>query len=395
MTMPLKYPAEWKFDGCPYAISSEANSEFVDIACTIAEGSDNPKRVFEDFKSAYGEGGRSSSESWARHDMTRAMADATENAARYLASFYGGMESAIGRDIAVPNVERLNKILAEHEIPLRIEGDKLSKTGDVIFTEAADVEALTEWAFKLGEEIGHGSFGRVHKVTRKTKLGEFDFAMKVLAPSVFIENKERAARRFLRELGMLQALQHRAIVPLLEAGMTPEESPYILMPYIHGADIRSALTGARPETIYEAFAEVALGLAFAHEQGAIHRDLKPSNIMVRKADGQPFILDFGCAYMIDLMDETLTTQMLGTPGYMAPEIQDDPKHRDQRQDLYALGVMLYEVITSSRPKFHKYIPVAKGHPQFNGVDELIQGLIAPEEDRIGHAGQVCEFLAAL
>lgn len=385
--MPLKYPPEWKFDGFVHKMPIEAHREFVKLIGSMVRGTDSAREVYEEFKEAFGWSGPSTDTGWAETDMNTAMRGEMDNAVLYVVSFYAGMKAVEERRIDVPPVKKLNQILSDHDVPLIIEPPHLLlREGDIDFVPEDVREEALSAAFVQGPEIGYGTFGRVYKVTRKTRVGEYALAMKILQPSALIENKERARKRFEREVRTLEKLQHRAIIPMLEAGLTADQVPYILMPFIDGKDVRTALLGATPEPIYDTFIEIARGLEFAHKKGAIHRDLKPNNILVRSADKQPFILDFGCAYLIDEVDENMTSNFLGTPGYVPEEVLNDPKLRDPRQDIYACGVMLYEVIMSERPRPERYKPIVKVRPEFKGVDDVIKQLIAPFEERISGAG---------
>jgi len=229
--MPLKYPAKWKFEGFPHEIPVEAHREFCKLVRLMAEGAERPKGIYEDFKTAYGVASTSSNTSFAEGDMLDAMRQSMENAARYVASFYAGMEAVEEDGIEVPSIRKLNQILADHDVPLAIEGDAIvEKSGDIEFGDADAAEPIVSRPFILGEQIGNGTFGAVHRITRKTNIGEYHFAMKLLAPSSFIENKERAQKRFIKEMKALERLQHRGIVALLEAGLDSDGTPYILMP---------------------------------------------------------------------------------------------------------------------------------------------------------------------
>lgn len=394
--MPLKYPDEWKFDGFDYAIPAPAHREFRTLVGTIAEGTDRPKGIFEDFKTAFGATSSSSDLSWAESDLERAMESARDNAARYTAAFYAGLESVGARGISVPNAERINRILADHDVPLTIEGDTLVLTsGDIAFAPAGDPEKPSPTAFVRGQVIGKGGFGLVYRITRKTKVGDYHFAMKVLDPSPFVEDKARAAVRFKREMQALQKLQHRGIVQFLEAGYDEEQKPYILMPYIEGSNLRDALSGAQPSTVLQTFDEILRAIAFAHDHGVVHRDLKPANILVRAADGQPIILDFGCAFLMDDLDESLTTTLIGTSAYVPDEVLRDPKKRSFKQDVYACGVLLYEVIAGAHPQPHDYEPIEDRFNGYSGIDSLIQSALAPEKKRITTARAMRERLAII
>jgi predicted Ser/Thr protein kinase len=382
--MPLKYPAAWKFEGFPHEIPSGANNEFLELIRTIAEGTERPKGIFEDFKSAYGVDSGSSSASWAESDLARAMDAATGNAARYVASFYAGMEAVRERGIDVPPINVVNGILMKWQVPLVVEPPNLFlREGDIEFTPSRPAAYLSSATpFSRGPEIGRGGFGAVYRMTHETQIGEYHYAMKVLEPSSFIQNKERAEARFKREMRVLEKLQHRGIVQLLEAGLDSERKPYILMPYIDGVDLRRAMSGAKPNRVLRVFDEMLQALEFAHSKGVVHRDLKPSNVLVRSSDDQPIILDFGCAYLIDELDDSLTTTLIGTSAYMPIEVHRDPKNRTVKQDVYSCGVLLYEIIMSKLPDPDEYVPVSTHIDGYDGIDQIIQAALAPERRRL-------------
>ena len=392
--MPLKYPDEWKFDGFEHEIPVDAHREFLNLVSAIAEGTDRAKGIFEEFKSAFGDTSSSSDAGWAESDLTRAMGNVRVNAARYVAAFYTGIESVRERGIGVPRVERINKILADHNVPLAIDGQMLVLTsGDIEFAESGDAEKPTAMAFTRGSVIGKGGFGVVYQITRKTKIGDYNYAMKVLDPSVFVTDKKRAEARFKREMQALEKLQHRGIVQFLEAGYDHEQKPYILMPYIEGRNLRDALSGAGPSTVFRAFDEILNAIEFAHTQGVVHRDLKPMNVLVRSSDDQPIILDFGCSYLIDDLDESLTTTLIGTSAYVPEEVLRDPKNRSLKQDVYACGVLLYEVIVGKLPHANDYEPIEGRFDGYTGIDKLIQSALAPERKRIATAKAMRDRLA--
>ncbi len=136
-------------------------------------------------------------------------------------------------------------------------------------------------------------------------------------------------------------------------------------------------------------------LGFAHKNEVIHRDLKPKNILVRTADEQPLTLDFGCAYLLDEVDDSLTTTMIGSSAYIPIEVHQDPKHRSIRQDIYACGVMLYEVIAQRLPKPDDYEPLEPKFPSWAGIDKVIEGALPPERKRIESAKEFRNRLADL
>jgi predicted Ser/Thr protein kinase len=391
--MPLIIPDKWKFEGCGFEMPVEAHLEFLRLISAMVRDVERPKWVYEDFKTAFGNTGSSSDTGWAESDMSQAMGNASDNAALYVVSFYSGIERVREHGVGVPSVTLINRILADHEVPLKIEGQHLiQSSGDIEFDSTEEDEPKVSRPFVLGPVIGNGTFGAVHKITRKTKIGEYHFAMKLLAPSVFIENKERARTRFIREMKVLERVQHRGIVPLLEAGLDVDDTPYILMPFIDGKELDKALAGAEPAMVFEAFNEILRALAFAHHNNIIHRDLKPSNILMRAADQQPIILDFGCAFFLDEIDPSLTTQMIGTPGYIPQEVYENPKLRDARQDVFACGVMLYQSIMGRLPRLNRYQLVEETFEGFAGIDSVIQAALAPEDDRTRSAEEMRQQL---
>lgn len=394
--MTLKYPAEWKFEGIGIEIPPKAESAFFDLIGKIAAGNSNPQAIFETFKSAFGYQSYSSSASWAESDLSRAMSNARENAALFVASLWEGMEDIRRSGIPVPSVAHLNRILDEHDVPLVIDPPHLRlKEGDAVFAPAETTDPNAPgFVYRRDAEIGRGGFGTVYRVTRITAVGEFSFAMKVLAPSPFIENKERAFARFRREMQVLAKLQHRGIVQHIEAGVDGDQRPYILMPFIEGAELRDALAGAQPSNVIHTFGEILAALEYAHAQGVVHRDLKPSNILVRSSDRQPIILDFGCAYLFDDASEaSLTTTLVGSLSYIPIEVIQDPKHRTAKQDLYACGMMLYQVLAGRLPSPDDYSPIESIRRDCDGVDRLIRDAIAPEKRRIASATEFRQRLA--
>jgi serine/threonine-protein kinase len=222
---------------------------------------------------------------------------------------------------------------------------------------------MTVMREKLGQyqilaPLGAGGMGEVY-VARDPSLGR-KVAIKLL-PVRLSGDKETLAR-FTREARSASALNHPNIVTIYEVGMDQGSgSPYIVMEYIDGRDLRGLLSnGPLPNRrTLDIAAQIADGLAAAHEQGIVHRDLKPENVMVTK-DGYVKVLDFGLAKIIRPAgedDDTAQLDMpgtnpgtiLGTIGYMSPE-QATGKPLDFRSDQFAFGAILYELSTG-KPAF--------------------------------------------
>jgi serine/threonine protein kinase len=394
----LEYPAEWKFEGVGFPMPRGAVSAFRDMLLSVAEGS-HP--ALEDFKVAFGGSTWSSAYDWAITDLTGLIDSRGDNAALFLDSVWKCLGEATTRNLRIPSPSYINKILSDHSVPFLIEPPHLRLSTDralIVATEAdaSSVPAGYAATFLLKEEIGKGGYGVVHRAVRTTTVGDFEFAVKILYPSPFIANQDKALKRFHREIAVLRSLQHRAIVPFYEAGLTNENKPYVVMPLIRGTDLRSAASAAGFVGTVSLFIEVLSALHYAHQNDVVHRDLKPSNILVRSTDRQPIILDFGCAYILDELDsKTLTTQAVGTIGYIPSEVLADPTTRSPLQDVYACGVMLYEAIAGRRPDPANYVPLEKIGAGFRALDPIVQRAIAGAPARMTTAREFGEQLSLI
>jgi serine/threonine-protein kinase len=163
------------------------------------------------------------------------------------------------------------------------------------------------------------------------------------------DHADKYEARFYHEARAAGALNHPNIVTVYDAGKAGDVV-YMAMEYIQGVELRNLLVEGQAMGVPQAVsiaAQVAEGLAYAHQQGVVHRDIKPANIMV-VADGPVKITDFGIARMRASADLTQTGVMLGSPKYMSPE-QVIGKRADHRSDIFSLGVILYEMLTGAAP----------------------------------------------
>src|SRR5262245_40534048 len=204
--------------------------------------------------------------------------------------------------------------------------------------------------YAIERELAGRGMSRVFLAEEK-RLGR-RVVIKVLSPEL---GPGGSADRFEREIRLAARLQHPHIVPLLAAGDVGG-LPYYTMPYVAGASLRERMQ-AGPIPQHEAqsiLRDVARALAYAHRQGIVHRDIKPENVLL--SEGAAMVADFGVARAISaattLADGTAITQMgtqIGTPGYMAPEQAAGDPDVDFRADLYAFGVMAYELLAGRHP----------------------------------------------
>lgn len=196
-------------------------------------------------------------------------------------------------------------------------------------------------------ELGQGAMGIVYKA--KDPLIDRIVAIKTINLSMAMEEKEEYEGRFYQEAKAAGRLSHPNIVTIYDVGKSGEVA-YIAMEFLQGRELRDIMNdaGLLPvDQVVDIVAQVASGLAYAHEHDIVHRDVKPSNIMVVR-DAHVKITDFGIARMASSAVRTQTGMVLGSPKYMSPE-QVMGKAIDRRSDIFSLGVMLYEMLTGQAP----------------------------------------------
>jgi serine/threonine-protein kinase len=202
--------------------------------------------------------------------------------------------------------------------------------------------------YEVISELGQGAMGVVYKA--RDPLIDRVVAIKTINLSLALDEKDEYEQRFYQEARAAGRLSHHNIVTIYDVGKSGDVA-YIAMEFLEGRELRDILNdtrGALPvDQAIDIVAQVAQGLAYAHEHGIVHRDVKPSNIMVVH-DGHVKITDFGIARMASAAVRTQTGMVLGSPKYMSPE-QVVGKVTDQRSDIFSLGVMLYEMLTGRAP----------------------------------------------
>lgn len=201
--------------------------------------------------------------------------------------------------------------------------------------------------FPLVRTVSQTAMSALHLAT------DLSTGMPVAIKTIRFEGSELTRQRFLRESEAAARLHHPDIVTTFAAGVEgegPQTLGWIAMEWVSGSDLSRYTQASRllPEPVaLEVSARVAEALAYAHSMGVLHRDLKPANVLLNISTGAVKISDFGCAHLTDA-ERSRSGLLIGTPVYMAPE-QLTGSPVDGRCDLYALGVMLYQLLTGTLP----------------------------------------------
>jgi serine/threonine protein kinase len=259
--------------------------------------------------------------------------------------------------------------------------------------------------YVIQSELGRGAMGVVYKAL--DSVLERPVAVKTVNISLEREHADKYEQRFYQEARAAGGLNHPNIVTIHDVGKAGEVV-FMAMEYIEGVELRTLIGEGRPLRVSQALsiaAQVAEGLAYAHQRGVVHRDIKPANIMV-VANGPVKITDFGIARMRGTGDLTQTGMLLGSPKYMSPE-QVIGKRADHRSDIFSLGVILYEMLCGAAPfngenvtalmyQIVNFVPPAPSSvndavPQL--ADYIIAKMLAkPLEERYQDAAEVARDL---
>lgn len=230
----------------------------------------------------------------------------------------------------------------------------LTTTGDRLDQASALPQgALVGERFVIERFVAQGGMGRVYVATQKP-MGR-RVALKVMRRD--LSDDQAAVKRFFREAVAISKLQHPNTITLHDYGESADNSLYIAMEYLDGMTLKEFLSVQHPlslERTVRIVAQITLSLAEAHRKGIVHRDLKPDNVFIIEFDGQPDfvkVIDFGIARLKEGDSDTRITQVgyvCGTPEYMSPE-QARGDDIDGRSDLYALGIMMFEMLEGELP----------------------------------------------
>jgi serine/threonine protein kinase len=265
------------------------------------------------------------------------------------------LDRACGGDPALR--ERVERLIANH---FRAGGEFLKPPAPrpvVTIDEVPAPERLGTFIgpYKLLEQIGEGGFGVVFLAEQQLPVRR-KVALKIIKPGM---DTRQVIARFEAERQALALMDHPHIAQIHDGGTTPDGRPFFVMELVKGIPITDYCDQCRLTTRerLDLFLSVCQAVQHAHQKGVIHRDLKPSNVLVAIPDGQPMVkvIDFGMAKAINqrLSEHTVQTgfhQLIGTPLYMSPEQAEmSPLDVDTRADIYALGVLLYELLTGTTP----------------------------------------------
>jgi serine/threonine protein kinase len=269
--------------------------------------------------------------------------------------------------------------------------------------------------FEIISFIGQGGMGAVYKARQK-QLDRI-VALKILPPSI---GKDPAfAERFAREARAMAKLNHPGIVTIYDFGQaqggadhTPAQLYFFIMEFVDGVSLRQLLQAGRvaPREALAIVPQICDALQYAHDQGIVHRDIKPENILLDR-QGRVKVADFGLAKLVGAGTDADVTRrtsqsvegltdagkILGTPNYMAPEQAEHPAEVDHRADLYALGVVFYQMLTGELPAKRIEPPSRKVHVDVRLDEIVLRALERVPERRYQSAGElktVVETVAA-
>lgn len=265
--------------------------------------------------------------------------------------------------------------------------------------------------YNLVEFKGKGSFGSVYKCIKDNSI----YAMKIFNADYIAAEFTKEDNRIIREIEALKLVDSEYVVKYVDDGRFTDnywEYVYVVMDYLEGEDLKSVLA-SRTLSVQEAiqiFSSILDGISAIHKANLVHRDLKPENIYLQN-DGSVKILDFGLSKLIDFTSITSTGKMLGSPLYMSPEQIKDSKNVNYRSDYYALGVILFKLLSNESPYgqislrdelFNKISTVPPLSIRFyiptidNSIDNLINELLQKEVyKRPNSVEKIKEYLSAI
>ncbi|WP_437503420.1 protein kinase domain-containing protein [Sorangium sp. So ce1099] len=269
-----------------------------------------------------------------------------------------------------PQIEDPDALRFDTQREIDLPGEEVVADFPTLATSATRAVNTGGSRYEVGEALGAGGAGKVVKA-RDREIGRV-VALKTLKPGA--EADSAVGNRFLTEARITAQLEHPNIIPVYDLGTLPNGQPYYSMRVVKRQSLQNVLTN--PELrrqwplvrLIGAFVQISRALAYAHRRGVAHRDIKPENVLLGDY-GEVYLGDWGNAKLLSRAEvsepisidpggqdfgrkrhEALASALSGTPGYIAPEqIRGDHKRIDHRADIFALGVVLYEILTGEHP----------------------------------------------
>ncbi len=241
--------------------------------------------------------------------------------------------------------------------------------------------------YTLTGKIGQGGIAEIFKGVQES-LGR-DVAVKILSSE--LSRDPDIVRRFERESMVIARLNHPNIVHVIDKGYAGGRY-YFVMEFVDGTSLREVIDSPKvpKRTKLEMIAQICKALDYAHKNGVIHRDIKPANILIDR-QGNPRVADFGIAQIIGTPDSEMTSSdvIMGTVAYMSPEQKVSSTNVDHTTDIWAIGIIIYEILTGKKPEGRFRMPSEIDPSNGPAMDEIIQKCLAVEsKDRYQSAAEL-------